>query len=131
MILVKDIASTLPEEEVLVSAGGDGVINLWRLGQSKGGAIQYLFSLDDGREEGHSILSLILDGTFLYSGRAGGEVNVWDLETRQLVRSIKAHRDDVMSICVGGGFLFSAAVTGYVRVSRSTSIKVSPDTDSI
>jgi di- and tripeptidase len=52
------------------------------------------------------------------SGRTGGEVNVWDLETRQLVRSLKAHRDDVLSICIGGGYMFSAAVTGYVRVSK-------------
>jgi len=116
MMLVRDIIPKLPGEEVLISAGGDGAINIWQLDQSRGGAIRLLFTLDDGREEGHSILSMALDGTFLYSGRAGGEVNVWDLETRQLVRSLKAHRDDVMSICVGGGLLFSASVTGYVRV---------------
>lgn len=113
-------SGVMPEnagEEVLISAGGDGSVNIWRLESAQGGGIELIYKLDDGREEGQSILSLALDGSFLYSGRSGGEVNVWDLETRQLVRSIKAHRDDVLSICIGGGYLFSAAVTGYVRVS--------------
>ena len=116
MLLARDITPKAPGEEVLISGGGDGVINVWRLDGSRGGAIEKLITLDDGREEGHSILSMALDGTFLHSGRTGGEVDVWDLETRQLVRSLKAHREDVMSVCVGGGFLFSAAVTGFVRV---------------
>lgn len=102
-------------EDTLVTGGGDGAIKLWRLDPGKGGAIEELYSLDDGREEGHAVLSIALDGTFLYSSRSGGEVDVWDLETRQLLRNLKAHRDDVLTICVGGGFLFSAAVTGYVR----------------
>ncbi|THX54569.1 glutathione degradosome [Aureobasidium pullulans] len=115
MMLAKGVVPDAPGDQVLISAGGDGVINLWTMDAKRGGAIDLLYTLDDGREEGQSILSLAIDGTFLYSGRTGGEVNVWDLETRQLVRSLKAHRDDVLSICIGGGYMFSAAVTGYVR----------------
>lgn len=101
-------------QEILITGGGDGAIKLWKLTQPRG-AIEEFAVLDDGREEGHPILSIALDGTFLFSGRCGGEVDVWDLETRQLVRNIRAHHDDVLSICVGLGTLFSAAVTGYVR----------------
>jgi len=115
MTLVKEGVPESHGQEVLVTGGGDGVVKLWKLDAENGGAIEELYTLDDGREEGHSILSLAIDGTFLYSGRSGGEVDVWDLETHQLVRNLKAHRDDVLTICVGGGFLFSAAVTGYVR----------------
>ncbi|QIX02306.1 hypothetical protein AMS68_007823 [Peltaster fructicola] len=102
-------------QEVLITGGGDGAIKLWKLNTQRRGAIEEFAVLDDGREEGHPILSIALDGTFIFSGRCGGEVDVWDLETRQLVRNIRAHNDDVLSICVGGGMLFSAAVTGYVR----------------
>ena len=112
------LAKGVPEaaaQEVLVTGGGDGVVKLWRLDAENGGAPEELYTLDDGREEGHSILSISVEGTFLYSGRSGGELDVWDLETRQLIRNLKAHRDDVQSICIGGGFMFSAAVTGYVR----------------
>jgi len=115
MQIVKEGVPESGGQEVLVTGGGDGVVKLWKLVAKNGGAIQELFTLDDGREEGHSILSIAIDGTLLYSGRSGGEVDVWDLETRQLLRNIKAHRDDVLTICVGSGFMFSAAVTGYVR----------------
>lgn len=115
MLLARDGVPEWVGHETLVTGGGDGVIKLWKLDAQKDGAVDELYHLDDGREEGHSILSIALEGTFVYSGRSGGEVDVWDLETRQLVRNIKAHRDDVLTICFGGGFLFTAAVTGYVR----------------
>lgn len=115
MQLLKEGVPESAGSEVLITGGGDGVVKLWKLDAENGGATEELFKLDDGREEGHSVLSIAIEGTFLYSGRSGGEVDVWDLETRQLVRNLKAHRDDVLTICVGGGFLFSAAVTGYVR----------------
>ncbi|KAK4958054.1 hypothetical protein LTR10_004479 [Elasticomyces elasticus] len=115
MQLVKDGVPESAGSEVLITGGGDGVVKLWKLDVKHGGAVEELYTLEDGREEGHSILSIAIDGTFLYTGRSGGEVDVWDTETRQLVRNLKAHRDDVSSISVGGGFMFSAAVTGYVR----------------
>jgi len=115
MQLAKEGIPEAAGQEILVTGGGDGVVKLWKLDATDGGAVDELCRLDDGREEGHSILTIALDGTFLYSGRSGGEVDVWDLETRQLVRNLKAHRDDVLTISVGGGSLFSAAVTGYVR----------------
>nr|POE49002.1 putative di- and tripeptidase dug2 [Quercus suber] len=115
MLLAKDGTPDAAAEETIITGGGDGVIKFWRLDAKHGGALTELYSLDDGREEGHSVLSTALDGTFLFSARSGGEIDVWDLETRQLVRNLKAHRDDVLTICVGGGFMFSAAVTGYIR----------------
>ncbi|KAI6911250.1 glutathione degradosome [Hortaea werneckii] len=115
MLLIRDGVPESAGNEVLITGGGDGVIKLWKLSRAQEGAPEELFALDDGREEGHSIHSIALDGTFLYSSRSGGEIDVWDLETRQLIRNLKAHRDDVLTLTVGGGFMFSAAVTGYVR----------------
>ena len=112
------LTTGLPEalgKEVLISGGGDGNVKVWKLDEDRGGAIEELYNLDDGREEGHSILTMAIDGTFLYTGRNGGEINVWDLETRQLVRNIKAHRDDVLTLSIGAGFLLSGSVTGYIR----------------
>ena len=95
------IAPESPEEEMLVTGGGDGRIVVWRTNPDRKGAITEFYTLEDGREEGESILSLAREGSFLYSGRFNGEVNVWDLETRQLVRSLKANTGDVLSLCVG------------------------------
>ncbi|KAF2453800.1 hypothetical protein BDY21DRAFT_401297 [Lineolata rhizophorae] len=105
------------DSEVLISGGGDGAIKVWRLDAADGGAVRELCTLEDGREAGEPVLSLALDGSFLYSGRLGGEVNVWDLETRQLLRNLRARTDDVLTLSVGGPFLFTAGVSGVVEVT--------------
>ncbi|KAH3967067.1 hypothetical protein HBH70_123320 [Parastagonospora nodorum] len=115
MLLGRGILPEAPEEEVLVSGGGDGRILLWRIDPSKGGAISPICALEDGREEGESILSLAREGTFLYSGRFDGEVNVWDLETKQLVRSLKANTGDVHTLTLGAGVLYAGGKSGRVQ----------------
>jgi len=120
MLLGKGILPEAPNDEVLVSGGGDGRIQLWNI-NSKGGAIAKIYTLDDGREEGESILSLQREGSFLYSGRLDGEINVWDLETRQLVRSLKADTGDVLTLSLGGGLLFAGGKSGVVQVSATVS----------
>jgi di- and tripeptidase len=117
MLLGKGILPEAPSEEILVSGGGDGRIVLWRIDADNGGAISNIYTLEDGREEGEPILSIVRDGSFLYSGRFDGEVNVWDLETRQLVRSLKADTGDVLTLSLGGGHLFAGGLSGHVHVS--------------
>lgn len=119
MLLGKGILPEEPSEEILVSGGGDGRILLWRIDPSSGGAISIICALEDGREEGESILSLAREGTFLYTGRFDGEINVWDLETRQLVRSLKASTGDVHTLTLGANVLYAGGKSGRVQV-RST-----------
>lgn len=97
--------------EILISGGGDGVIKIWSLNND----LSELFSLHDDRDEGESVLSLAVDASFLYAGRVDGELNVWDLETKQLIRSLNANTGDVLSVTVGGGFLFSTGIAGVVE----------------
>ena len=85
------------------------------------GSIKEMHTLDDHREQGDSVLSIAVDGTFLYAGRADGEVNLWDLETRQLIRNIKTKTDDVLALTVGGGFIFCAGLSGVIEVSLANS----------
>lgn len=117
MLLGSGIIPEAPSEEILVSGGGDGRILLWRIDPTQRGAITSLYTLEDGREEGESILSLAREGSFLYSGRFDGEVNVWDLETRQLVRSLKATTGDVHTLTLGAGVLYAGGKTGVMQVS--------------
>ena len=116
MLLGKGILPDSPSEEVLVSGGGDGRILLWRIDPRKGGAVSPICALEDGREEGESILSLAREGTFLYTGRFDGEINVWDLETRQLVRSLKASTGDVHTLTLGANVLYAGGKSGRVQV---------------
>ena len=124
MLLGKGILPEAPLEEVLVSGGGDGRILLWRIDPTRGGLITQICALEDGREEGESILSLAREGSFLYSGRFDGEVNVWDLETRQLVRSLKANTGDVHTLTLGGNVLFAGGKSGVVHVGLTILLPV-------
>jgi di- and tripeptidase len=117
MLLGQGILPDRPQEEILVSGGGDGRILLWQI-EPVGGRIRDICTLDDGREEGESILSLAQEGSFLYSGRLDGEINVWDLETRQLVRSLKSNTGDVLALSLGGGHLFASGIFGKVQVGQ-------------
>lgn len=130
MLLGKGIWPEAPEEEVLVSGGGDGRIILWHIDPAQGGGISTICTLEDGREEGESILSLAREGTFLYSGRFDGEVNVWDLETRQLVRSLKASTGDVHTLTLGAGVLYAGGKSGRVQVAKLSCL-VSTDADNL
>lgn len=114
MLLARGIQA-FQGEEVLISGGGDGVIRFWGLGKEAGG-LRNIGHLEDGRDAGESVLTIALDGSFLYSGRVEGEINVWDLETRQLIRTMRPHDHDILSLTFGGGYVFAAAIDGSVTV---------------
>ncbi len=120
MLLTRGILADDQNEEVLISGGGDGAVKIWKLDSGDSGAIQELYRLDDGREDGDSVLSIVVEGNFLYSGRLDGEINVWDLETKQLVRSLNVHKEDILTVAFGGRLLFCAGEAGIVRVSEQS-----------
>ena len=114
-----------PDEDVLISGGGDGTIKLWSLAGSSSDTDSDNDSDDDGIEEimtlgsddAESVLSLAIDGSFLYAGKLDGIVELWDLDTTQKLRVIRAHDFDVMSLQMGWGYLFTASSDGWASVS--------------
>ncbi|MCJ1477756.1 hypothetical protein MMC13_006429 [Lambiella insularis] len=114
MVLARGLADVAEGEETLISGGGDGTINLWRLGRDGGAqSIRREGTLENGD---NSVLSMALDGTFLYSARLEGEVNVWDLDTRQLIRTVNAHNADVLTVSVGQDMIFTGCSNGSGKI---------------
>ena len=132
MLMARGPAHTLgADEEVLVSGGGDGTVKLWKIGpeaeqggassdgdgaddsdsDETGGTIREVMTL--GNDDGMSVLSLAIDGSFLYCGKLDGVVELWDLDTRQRLRVIKAHHSDIMTLQMNWGYLWSASASGY------------------
>ncbi|KAK7942380.1 uncharacterized protein PG986_011493 [Apiospora aurea] len=105
-----------PEDDVLISGGGDGTIKVWQLGGNEVGPDGTLNGLREimclGEDNAESVMSLSIDGSFLYSGKLSGIVELWDLDTKQKLRVIKAHKGDVMALQMGWGYLWSAGSTG-------------------
>lgn len=113
------------DEDVLVSGGGDGTIKIWRLtddgtdygdGDKVNGGIVKLLTL--GEDDGQSVLCLEVDGSFLYAGKLDGIVELWDIDTQQKLRVIKAHDDKINSLKMSFGLLWSASASGSASVSR-------------
>lgn len=113
------------DEDVLISGGGDGTIKLWSLGggsrssgrdEDASGRIEEIMTL--GTDDAESVLSLALDGSFLYAGKLDGIVELWDLDTTQRLRVIKAHQGNVMSLQMGWGCLWAASTNGWASVSH-------------
>jgi di- and tripeptidase len=113
------------DDEVLISGGGDGTIKLWSLGKNSDdlaadeptgqGAICEIMTL--GEDDAESVLSLTRDGSFLYAGKLDGIIELWDLDTAQKLRVLKAHEHDIMSIQMGWGCLWTGSSDGWVTVS--------------
>ena len=100
-------------EETLISGGGDGTIKLWSIGNGADTRPDKPTILENGD---NSVLALVLDGTLLYSGRLEGDIDIWDLDTRQLIRTVKVHNTDILTLAVGHGLIFSGAGNGAAKV---------------
>lgn len=113
LLLSRGLDTDDANAETLISGGGDGVVKLWSLNSDESGALTEEISLENG--DG-SVLSMALDGTVLYTGCLEGDVSVWDLDTRLLIRTVKAHNADVLALSVGYGLLFSGGSNGTAKV---------------
>jgi di- and tripeptidase len=120
MLMVRGVTRLVDsEDDFLISGGGDGTIKIWKLFHDQSQAIKEFACL--GEDDAESVLSLAIDGSFLYSSKLEGVIELWDLDTKQKLRVIKAHRGDVTTLQMGWGFLWSAGSTGFARVSLSAS----------
>lgn len=119
-----------PDEEVLITGGGEGWIKLWRIKKDakyddmpEWAAWDHREIMCLGEEDAQSVFTLAIDGSFLYSGKKRGIIELWDLDTKQKLRVIKDHRGedgrygDIMTLQMAWGYLLSAATTGTVAVS--------------
>ncbi|KAG0637865.1 hypothetical protein HOY80DRAFT_222734 [Tuber brumale] len=97
--------------EMLLSGGGDGVVKLWAINPVTG-AITSAAKLSAGDS---GVLSMAVNDTMLYCGLTDGEICIWDLDTLQLIRSLKTHCDDVLTMSVMGNCIFSGSASGYSR----------------
>ncbi|KAF3761243.1 hypothetical protein M406DRAFT_96117 [Cryphonectria parasitica EP155] len=116
-----------PDEEVLITGGGEGRIKLWQIkqdekydGMEEWEAWEHREIMCLGEQDAQSVFHIAIDGSFLYSGKKRGIIELWDLDTKQKLRVIKDHRGendhygDIMSLQMAWGYLWSAATTGTV-----------------
>ena len=119
MLLVKGLIESAPSEEALLTGSGDGAVKLWRLGQAPGAAPVQIAKLQNG----DPVLSIAVEGSLLYCGLAGGALNIWNLDSQQLVKQITEPRGDLWALGVLGGAAIAGDAEGVVKV-RYNSIRI-------
>lgn len=112
MLLVKGLVETAPSEEVLLTGAGDGVVKLWRLGKDPGAVPSQIAKLQNG----DAVLSVAVEGSLLYCGLAGGALNIWNLDSHQLVKRITRHTGDLWAVHVIQGVAICGDSSGTVKV---------------
>ena len=112
MQLVRGLRGSAEDLETLFTGGGDGDVKLWSIDShtSKISEKHILHGGDSG------VLSMGVRETFLYCGLTDGEINIWDLDTYQLIRNVKAHQHDVLTMSVWGNSIFSGSGSGSTKV---------------
>lgn len=115
MLLIRGLVESSPTEETLVTGSGDGVVKLWRLQKDADAVPVQMAKLNNG----DPVLSLAVDGTFLYCGVAGGALNIWNLDSHQLVRRITKHTGDLWAVDIIRGIAVCGDSHGVVKVCYS------------
>ena len=121
MLLVKGVFHHDPEEELLVSGGGDGTIKLWSIDNLEK---EGLMLLDKFKNNGLGVLSMAYSHTFLYVGFTNGKAHVYSLDSRQLVQKLDVRCGDIGAIEVIRGKAFCGGSGGYIKVLQSLSLDV-------
>lgn len=124
MLLVRGFAEqgSHASSEILLTGSGDGTVKLWHLETTFVDGIRMTVPveaacLSNGYE---SVLSLAVDGPFMYCGLANGSVNIWNLESKQIIRRLNDHPGDVWALDIINGMIISGGASGIVKVSPST-----------
>lgn len=125
MLLVRGLIEQAPTEEVLLTGAGDGVVKLWRLDQAKDNAVPSQIAK---LQNGDPVLSIAVEGSFLYCGLAGGALNIWNLDSYQLVKRISMHTGDLWAVDIIHGVAVCGDSNGVIKVgalSRDLDIRYS------
>ncbi|KKK16967.1 hypothetical protein AOCH_002643 [Aspergillus ochraceoroseus] len=116
MTLVRGLLESSPNDEVLLTGAGDGVVKLWRLEQDKADMVPTQMAK---LQNADPVLSVAVDGSFLYCGLAGGALNIWNLDSHQLVKRITAHTGDLWAVDIIHGMAVCGDSNGIVKKFNS------------
>jgi di- and tripeptidase len=123
MMMTKSLSGN--GDQMLLSGGGDGSIKLWAIDpETSALSMERVKTLSSGD---CGVLSMAVRDQFLYCGLTDGEITIWDLDTQTLIRSVRGHEDDVLTITIKDNYIYSGSASGFMRVSLLDSLPAFTD----
>lgn len=109
------LPSTLDNEiPRVITGGGDGISKIWCLKDDSSGEISLRLVTELDNDE--PVLCQVVEFPFLYVGLTGGLVKIWDLNTNQLVSTLKSgDESDITSLVVFDDHIFASQQHGITK----------------
>ena len=114
LLLAPRLSDQGKEEEVLISADGEGTIKLWSIGKI---ASDGLLQLAQFKNKGQKVKSLAIKGSLLYAGMSKGFIHIYNIESQQVVRRLSSCHGDVNQMQICNDVLFCGTNDGWITVS--------------
>lgn len=113
--------------ESIITGGGDGISKVWQFSKSfetNKVSIELINNMMDNED---SILSQAVEYPFLYCGLTEGVINIWDLNTSQLVSQLfTPDSTDITSISVCNDYVFAINEGGITMFFHTQVIQWNP-----
>lgn len=113
--------------ETIVTGGGDGINKIWKFIKNIETNKVEVELTDNMMDNEDSILSQAIEYPFLYCGLTDGIINIWDLNTNQLVSQLfTPDSTDITSITVCNDHIFAINEGGITMFFNSQIVQWNP-----
>lgn len=94
--------------ELIITSSGDGISSAWKVTKNKKSGNVFIESEYENMNNEETVFSQAIEYPFLYCGLSEGLINIWDLNTGQLVSTLKTpDKSDIISISVHDDCIFA------------------------
>ncbi|KAK5779512.1 glutamine amidotransferase subunit DUG2 PWA37_004390 [Arxiozyma heterogenica] len=94
--------------ELIITSSGDGISSVWKVSKNKKSGKVVIESEQENMNNEETVFSQAIEYPFLYCGLSEGKINIWDLNTGQLVSELKTpDMSDIISISVHDDCVFA------------------------
>lgn len=114
--------------ESIITGSGDGISKIWNVVKyNKSGKVTITLE-DEEMDNDDAVISQAIEFPFLYCGLSDGLINIWDLNTRQLVSTLKTpDASDITSISVYEDYIFAINEEGITLFYQDQMIHWNPN----
>lgn len=114
--------------ELIITSSGDGISSVWKVTRNPKSGKVFIESGHENMNNEETVFSQAIEYPFLYCGLSEGLINIWDLNTGQLVSALKTpDKSDIISISVHDDCVFAINEESINLFYHDQSIHWSPN----